>query len=295
MRLVAYEANGKSHIGCVTAGGIVEVGSKLNATSWRQVIAAGRLDDVRQYEALPADHALDAVKYLPPISDPEHFYCVGVNYADHLKEVQDAGISRPAPKQPSLFIRFPETLIGHECSMTVPRVSSQLDYEAELAVVIGRGGRYIPRDEALEHVAAYTCFNDGSIRDWQFHTSQVTSGKNFIGTGGLGPWLVTADEVPDAGNLDISLTINGEVLQSSNTSHLIFDIPSIISYASALVPLKPGDIIATGTPSGVGFSRNPPVFLKPGDICEVHIERLGVLRNSVALEAGTSPAEMLNG
>jgi 2-keto-4-pentenoate hydratase/2-oxohepta-3-ene-1,7-dioic acid hydratase in catechol pathway len=206
---------------------------------------------------------------------------VGVNYSDHLKEVQDAGIVRPKPKHPSLFTRFPETLVAHGRPMQIPSVSDEFDYEAELAVVIGKGGRYIAEEEALAHVAGYTCFNDGSVRDWQYHSSQVTSGKNFLCTGGLGPWMVTTDEVPDPGCLDIKLLLNGKVLQNSNTRHLIFDVSQIVSYASALVPLKCGDVIATGTPAGVGFSKNPPIFMKAGDICEVQIERIGTLVNRI--------------
>lgn len=285
MKLVTYEHDGKRGIGCATAKGIVDIGSRMGLDSWREIIAAGRLQDAAKFEQLSPDLAADAVTYLPVVPEPAHVYCVGVNYADHLKEVQDAGVPRPAPKQPSLFIRFAETMVGHDQPLIMPRVSEQLDYEAELAVIIGRSGRYIPKEQALSYVAGYSCFNDGSVRDWQFHSSQVTSGKNFPGTGGFGPWMVTADEISDVGALDIRLLLNGQVLQASNTRELIFDIPTIISYASALVPLQPGDVIATGTPAGVGFSRKPPVFMKPGDVCEVQIEGVGTLRNPVVGEA----------
>jgi 2-keto-4-pentenoate hydratase/2-oxohepta-3-ene-1,7-dioic acid hydratase in catechol pathway len=283
---VTYEIGGAQKIGRVTDGGIVDIGRQIGINSMRELLSSGRLADVAAFEDLKPDHLLEEIKFSPVVPDPRHIYCVGVNYSDHLQEVLNAGIPRTVPKQPSLFIRFAETLTGHEQPLIVPRVSRQLDFEAELAIVIGTGGRYIAKDQALSHIAGYACFNDGSVRDWQFHTSQVTSGKNFMGTGAFGPWMVTADEVPDAAALDIKLLLNGQVLQSSNTRHLIFDIPTIISYASALVPLVPGDVIATGTPAGVGFSRNPPVFMKEGDICEVQIEGIGTLRSSVRNETG---------
>jgi 2-keto-4-pentenoate hydratase/2-oxohepta-3-ene-1,7-dioic acid hydratase in catechol pathway len=198
-----------------------------------------------------------------------------------LREVQQAGVARPKPQQPSLFIRYPETFVAHGQPLLMPKVSSDFDYEAELAVIIGKGGRYIDKAQALDHVAGYSCFNDGSIRDWQFHSSQVTSGKNFVGTGGFGPYLVTPDEVGDVGTLAIGLTVNGRALQSGNTADMLFSVADIVAYASAFLPLQPGDVIATGTPAGVGFSRKPPIFLKEGDVCEVHIDRVGILRNTV--------------
>jgi 2-keto-4-pentenoate hydratase/2-oxohepta-3-ene-1,7-dioic acid hydratase in catechol pathway len=286
LKLVTYEIERAQKIGRVSDGGIVDIGRQIGINSMHELLSSGRLAEVAAFEDLKPDHLLTEIKFSSVVPDPRHIYCVGVNYSDHLQEVLNAGIPRTVPKQPSLFIRFAETLIGHEQPLIIPRVSRQLDFEAELAIIIGTGGRYIAKDRALSHIAGYACFNDGSVRDWQFHTSQVTSGKNFMGTGAFGPWMVTADEVPDAAALDIKLILNGQVLQSSNTRHLIFDIPTIISYASALVPLVPGDVIATGTPAGVGFSRNPPVFMKEGDICEVQIERIGTLRNPVKNEAG---------
>jgi len=234
-----------------------------------------------RFAAVSPDRALDAVTLLPVITDCAHCYCVGVNYEDHLREVQAAGVARPRPKQPSLFIRYPETFVGHSAPLVVPKVSDDFDYEAELAVIVGKGGRYIPREQAMSHVAGYSCFNDGSIRDWQFHSSQVTSGKNFIGTGGFGPWLVTPDEIENVGALAVRLAVNGQRLQDGNTSDMLFDVATIVSYASAFLPLQPGDVFATGTPAGVGFSRNPPIFLKDGDICEVEIEGIGTLSNII--------------
>jgi 2-keto-4-pentenoate hydratase/2-oxohepta-3-ene-1,7-dioic acid hydratase in catechol pathway len=281
MKLITYELEGRARIGLVVDGGIVDIGDRLGARSIRELLEKNRLGDAAKLQSLRAERELASVKLLPVIPDAHHYYCVGVNYADHLKEVQEAGINRPTPKQPSLFIRFADTLIGHQQPMVIPKVSDDLDYEAELALIIGKDGRYIDEASAMDYVAGYSCFNDGSVRDWQFHTSQVTPGKNFLATGGFGPWMVTADEIPDPTNLDIKLVLNGRVLQHSNTHALIFNIPKIIAYASAMVPLRVGDMIATGTPAGVGFSRKPPIFMKSGDICEVQIEKVGILRNPI--------------
>ena len=283
MNIVSFLDAGQPDVGLVTpGGGLIRLGQRLGVTSLRHILAAGRLAEVAALQASKPDCALADVALLPVIPDPQHFYCVGTNYADHLKEVQDAGIARPTPKAPALFTRFPETLAAHDQPILAPRVSDSLDYEGELAVVIGRPGRYIDEAQALDHVAGYACFNDASVRDWQFHTSQVTSGKNFLQTGGFGPWLVTADEIPDPQALSITTRLNGRVLQQGSTRDMIFTVAQIVSYASALVPLVPGDVIATGTPSGVGFSRTPPVFMRDGDVCEVAIERVGTLRNPIS-------------
>jgi 2-keto-4-pentenoate hydratase/2-oxohepta-3-ene-1,7-dioic acid hydratase in catechol pathway len=284
MKLISYAIGSHAGIGLVNGDGIVDLGSRLGVNSMRDLIASGRLSEAKKYVGTGKDHDIRSVSLLPVVTNPAHIYCVGVNYADHLAEAQSAGLPRPTPKQPSLFIRFAETMVGHGAPLVCPRVSTAFDYEAELAVIIGTGGRYIEERDALDHVAGYTCFNDGSIRDWQFHSSQVTSGKNFVGTGPLGPWMVTTDEIPDAGALDIKLMLNGRVMQHSNTKHLIFSIQRIISYASALVPLQPGDVIATGTPAGVGFARSPQEYMNEGDVCEVVIERIGTLRNVVTRE-----------
>jgi 2-keto-4-pentenoate hydratase/2-oxohepta-3-ene-1,7-dioic acid hydratase in catechol pathway len=286
MKLITYELEGRARIGLVVDGGIIDIGDRLGVRSIRELLEKSLLGDAAKLQSLRVERELASVKLLPVIPDAHHYYCVGVNYADHLKEVQEAGINRPTPKQPSLFIRFADTLIGHQQPMAIPKVSNDFDYEAELALIIGKDGRYIDKASAMDHVAGYSCFNDGSVRDWQFHTSQVTPGKNFLATGGFGPWMVTADEVPDPANLDIKLVLNGRVLQHSNTHALIFSIPEIIAYASAMVPLRVGDMIATGTPAGVGFSRKPPIFMKAGDICEVQIEKVGVLRNPIMKEQG---------
>jgi 2-keto-4-pentenoate hydratase/2-oxohepta-3-ene-1,7-dioic acid hydratase in catechol pathway len=282
MKILSYRTQGAERVGAVTTNGIVELGSRLGIDSLRGLLERDLLKQARDLQSAEPDADLAAVEFLPVIPHPRHLYCVGVNYHDHLKEVQAAGVPRPAPTKPSLFIRFPDTLVAHQSAILVPKVSDQFDYEAELAVIIGKGGRYIDERCALEHVAGYSCFNDGSVRDWQFHSTQVTAGKNFLATGGFGPWMVTADEIPDPHGLGIKLLLNGTTMQQGNTGDLIFSIPKIISYASTMVPLHPGDVIATGTPAGVGFSRKPPIFMKAGDVCEVHIEKIGILRNPIA-------------
>jgi 2-keto-4-pentenoate hydratase/2-oxohepta-3-ene-1,7-dioic acid hydratase in catechol pathway len=219
-----------------------------------------------------ADLAVDL-----PMPHAPRIFCIGRNYKGHVAEVGAA-----LPKHPSMFIRGVESLVPSGQPLERPKASADFDFEGELALVMGEGGRHIPRQQALSKVFGYTIFNDGSVRDWQFHSQQVTAGKNFMASGALGPWMVTADEVPDCGNLSISCRLNGKVMQESNTCQLIFDVPHLISYISQVLPLVPGDVIATGTPHGVGFSRKPPVFMAPDDVCEVEIERIGVLRNRVA-------------
>jgi 2-keto-4-pentenoate hydratase/2-oxohepta-3-ene-1,7-dioic acid hydratase in catechol pathway len=284
MKLVSFQKGSERGVGIATPGGIVDLRSRLPVASLRELLAAGLLAEAARFESAPADFALESVTLLPVIPEPAHFYCIGVNYAEHLNEVSDPAAAPYKAQHPSMFIRYPESITGAGSALLIPRVSEQLDFEAELAVIIGKGGRYIDRAAALSHVAGYTCCNEGSVRDWQVHTSQVSPGKNFFSSGSLGPWMVTADAVGDPGQLAIACRVNGQVMQNNTTARMIFDVPSIIAYASSMVPLMPGDVISTGTPQGVGYARKPPVFLKAGDICEVEIERIGVLRNPVARE-----------
>jgi acylpyruvate hydrolase len=217
------------------------------------------------------------VTFLPPIPLPGKIVCLGHNYRKHIAEM-----GRQIPQYPVLFAKFANTLIGHRQPIVLPKVSQQVDYEAELALVIGRAGKDIPQTpEAFSYLAGYTIFNDVSVRDYQKRTIQWLQGKSFDGTGPIGPALVTADEVSDPQSLDITLRLNGEIMQHANTNDFIFDIPTILAYISQIMTLEPGDIIATGTPSGVGDARQPQVFLKPGDIVQVEIAQLGTLENPV--------------
>jgi 2-keto-4-pentenoate hydratase/2-oxohepta-3-ene-1,7-dioic acid hydratase in catechol pathway len=235
----------------------------------------------RAAQALSAGQLMPAsgVKLLAPVPDPQKVICVGLNYADHAKE---SGAAIPA--EPVIFCKFPTAVAAHEQPIVLPPVSKCVDYEAELVVVIGSGGRNIPRERALEHVAGYTCGHDVSARDWQMHKpgGQWLLGKTFDTFAPFGPYITTADEIADPNALAIALRINGETMQESSTRQFIFKVEELVAYISTVCTLTPGDVIFTGTPPGVGFARKPPVYLKPGDVCEVEIERLGVLRNPVA-------------
>lgn len=216
--------------------------------------------------------------YHPPVWNPGKIICVGLNYADHAAES-----SLEKPDYPVLFLRVATTLVAHEQPLIVPKCSDQFDYEAEMVAVIGKPGRDISHDRALDHVAGYSVFNEGSVRDYQFKSQTWTSGKNFDGSGGFGPDVVTADEVPAGGaGLRICTRLNGETLQDANTHDMMFDLPVLIQTISEVMTLLPGDIIVSGTPSGVGFARTPPIFMKPGDRCEVEVEGIGLLANPIA-------------
>jgi 2-keto-4-pentenoate hydratase/2-oxohepta-3-ene-1,7-dioic acid hydratase in catechol pathway len=280
MKLASYVADGKQCFGAVVGDGVVTLNQRLGGrcASLREALAADALADIRKAtEGAKVDHKLADIKWLPAIPDPEKILCAGINYRSHAAET-----GRELPKQPSMFIRFVDTLTGHEGELIRPSVSQHFDFEGELALVIGRGGRHIPVERALEHVAGYTCFVDGSVRDYQ--KISVTSGKNFPGTGPLGPWIVTTDEIPDPGRLTLTTRLNGEVVQKSGTDLLIYSVPHIIAFCSDFTPLMPGDVIATGTPEGVGHRRNPPLWMKPGDLLEVEISGIGTLRNRVVEE-----------
>jgi 2-keto-4-pentenoate hydratase/2-oxohepta-3-ene-1,7-dioic acid hydratase in catechol pathway len=246
----------------------------------RDILAAGALPEIPALLKGVPLRDLAALRFDPVIPDPSRIICVGINYLEHIHEM-----GREKPGYPTLFTRFPETLVGHGEPVVCPRLSTQYDYEGELAIVIGKPARYVSAAEALSYVAGYTCFLDGSVRDWQRHTSQFIPGKNFPATGGCGPWLVTTDEIPNPARLELKTRVNGEVLQAAPVSDLCFDVQRIIEYCSSFCRLNPGDIIATGTPSGVGFARKPARWLKAGDVVEVEISSIGILRHHVINEA----------
>ncbi len=222
-----------------------------------------------------------AITFLPPIDNPGRIWCIGLNYADHSAE---SGFA--VPTYPAIFSRFTSSLMGHGAPIVRPKVSTQLDYEGELVAVIGKAGRYIPKEQALDYVAGYSLFNDASIRDYQFKSAQWTLGKNFDDSGAFGPVFVTSDELPPGANgLRIQTRLNGVVVQDASTASLIFDVATLVSMLSEAVQMLPGDIIVTGTPAGVGLARKPPLFMKHGDVCEVEVERIGILRNPVTDES----------
>jgi 2-keto-4-pentenoate hydratase/2-oxohepta-3-ene-1,7-dioic acid hydratase in catechol pathway len=280
MKIASFEISGRPSYGVVVGDGIVDVGARLGARypTLRAVLAGAALDEIARAAADKPDLALSAVRLLPPIPAPDKIVCIGLNYRAHAAE---AGLK--VPENPSLFLRLTNTLVPHGGALVRPSVSSDMDYEGELAVVIGQGGRHIAASQALDHVAGYACFNDGSLRDYQRQHS-VAVGKNFVATGGFGPWLVTAEEIPDPSQLILTTRLNGAEVQRGDTADMIFSVNEIISYVSAFTRLQPGDVISTGTPPGVGMARKPPLWLKPGDVVEVEISRIGVLRNSVVAE-----------
>ncbi|MCB1485835.1 MAG: fumarylacetoacetate hydrolase family protein [Bauldia sp.] len=280
MKYVSFEKDGRASYGIVRDDGIVDLGARYGDRypTLRTALDAGVLAELAE-SGTPLVRR-DEVRLLPPVPDPRKIICIGLNYRAHVGEGGGA-----LPDFPSLFTRFADTLVPDGGAIVVPKVSRELDYECELALVIGRGGRHIPVAEAMDHVFGYSCFNDASVRDYQEKHS-LPAGKNFHATGGFGPWLVSADEIRDPGTLDLCTRVNGVELQHGNTGDLIFDIPAIISYVSGFTPLSPGDVISTGTPEGVGFVRTPPIFLKPGDVVEIEVEGIGILRNPVVAEDG---------
>ena len=281
MRLISFEKSGTASFGIATPDGVIDAGPQLpEHAGLRGVLIAGAIDRLRALEARAPDYALADVALLPPIPDPAaKFLCVGVNYIPHIREM-----GRERPEYPVLFVRFAGSLVGHGRPMIRPAASVQYDYEGELAVVIGKSARHVPRSRALEHVAGYSCFNDGSIRDYQRHSVQWTAGKNFHASGSFGPWIVTSDEAPDPRAFHLQTRLNGTVVQDESVAELCFDIPQLIEYCSTWTTLEPGDVIVTGTPGGVGAGRTPPLWMKAGDTVEVEIRGVGLLANPIVDE-----------
>jgi 2-keto-4-pentenoate hydratase/2-oxohepta-3-ene-1,7-dioic acid hydratase in catechol pathway len=279
MKLLSFVADGKALFGALSGDGIVTMNERIGHTTLRDALAAGAMEEMRKIaRGAKPDCKLADIKFLPVIPRPEKILCAGINYRGHAAET-----GRELPKAPSLFARFADTLVGHGGEMIRPRLSQEFDFEGELTLVIGKGGRHIEAEHALDYVAGYTCFVDGSVRDYQKFS--VTAGKNFPGTGPLGPWIVTTDEVPDPGRLTLTTRLNGVEMQRSSTGLLIHSIPELIAFCSDFTALSAGDVIATGTPEGVGHRRNPPLWMKPGDVLEVEITGIGTLRTRVVDEA----------
>jgi 2-keto-4-pentenoate hydratase/2-oxohepta-3-ene-1,7-dioic acid hydratase in catechol pathway len=279
MKLCSFTADGRRSYGIIRADGIVDLGRRLPEPTLRALLAADGLSRAAALAGTPVDHREDAVRFDPVIPDPDKIICVGLNYHDHVVET-----GRTVTEKPVLFARFAGSKIGHGAPLIRPPESVEFDYEGELAVIIGRGGRRIAEADAYDHIAGYACYNDGSVRDWQRHTGQFLPGKTFAGTGAFGPWMVTADEIPDPKALRLTTRLNGTVVQDTSVGQMITNIPRLIAYCSTMLPLLPGDVIVTGTPGGVGAKRKPPLWMKPGDVCEVEISGIGILSNPVADE-----------
>ncbi len=291
MKLVSYLENGQARYGVVTGAGVADMARCMDAApatlnEFAALAGAdpGLLPRVTARAAQAPQRPLDSLQLLPCVPAPSKILCLGVNYHDHAAE----GGNKVAD-YPTIFFRGPSSLLAHGGCIPIPAISDKLDYEAELALVIGRRARNVSEAQALDHVFAYACFNDGTFRDYQRKTTQWTVGKNFDATGGFGPWLVTADELPPGcKGLHIESRLNGQVMQSASTNDMVFHVAPTIAMMSQCMTLEPGDVIVMGTPAGVGYARNPPVWMKHGDVIEIEIEGIGTLRNEVVSMSGAA-------
>ena len=285
MRLLSFTHAGSVAIGAVVDDGVVNLTARLGPkfNSLRTVIAQQRLGTISAaIDSAGPDLALEEIRFLPPVPNPEKIICIGVNYVNRNAEYKD---NSAIPKFPSVFMRTRESLVGHQEPLVRPPESDQLDYEGEIAIIIGREGRRIPEESAANYIAGLSLINEGSIRDWLRHAKfNVTQGKNFERSGSFGPWMVTADEFPDYLNLPIRTKVNGEERQHDTTASLLFSFTYLVSYLSTFMRLKPGDVISTGTPNGAGARFDPPKFLQPGDVVEIDCPNIGKLTNGVVNE-----------
>jgi 2-keto-4-pentenoate hydratase/2-oxohepta-3-ene-1,7-dioic acid hydratase in catechol pathway len=284
MKLLSFLNNaGQASYGAVIDGRVLDLKPLLGAEApdLKTLIAKGlQAKAAEAAKAHPATLELNSLTLLPVIPNPGQIFCVGLNYGEHVRET-----GREVTESPAIFMRVPASQVAHGQSIVRPPESIRLDYEGEIAIVIGKGGRRISEADAWSHIAGYSCYNDGSVRDWQVATSQWTPGKNFWRTGGFGPWLVTADEIAPNQNMSLVTRLNGQEMQRATTNMMIHSIPRQIAYISTFTPLEPGDVIVTGTPGGVGNKRTPPVYMKPGDTVEIEVDAVGVLRNSIRDDA----------
>jgi 2-keto-4-pentenoate hydratase/2-oxohepta-3-ene-1,7-dioic acid hydratase in catechol pathway len=282
MKLASFMLHGRSTYGVIDGKHVIDLESvkPIFGIDLKQAIANNRLtelthDVLANLPRIP----LAEVTFLPVIPNPGKVLCIGINYATHVRET-----GREMPTYPMIFARFADSQTAHLQPIVRPKASHKLDFEGELAVVIGKTARHIKQADALDYVAGYACYNDGSVRDWQKHTIQFVPGKNFPNTGGFGPWLVTRDEIGDPQDLELTTRLNGEVMQHTSTSDMIFDVRTLIEYCSTFTELAPGDVIVSGTTGGVGAFREPPIWMKPGDEVEIEISRIGILRNCIVDE-----------
>ncbi|MGI9372052.1 MAG: fumarylacetoacetate hydrolase family protein [Hyphomicrobiales bacterium] len=281
MRLVTFKRNGHTLPGLALEDGVADLTSKMGISSIRELLADGRMDEVRRID-MHIDYRWGDIELTIPIPDPQKIFCVGVNYMNRNEEYKDNSV---APKYPSLFMRSPMSFAGHEQSLVIPHESDQFDYEGEIVLVIGKQGRRISQDDAMDHVAGLTIMNEGSVRDWLRHGKfNVTQGKNFDCSGSIGPWIETNLAEINVEDMRIETHVNGELRQEDTTASMAFPFKRIIEYVSTFATLVPGDMIATGTPTGSGGRFDPPKWLKPGDIVDVTVEGVGKLRNSVVEE-----------
>ena len=281
MRWLSFERDGSTSFGYVTSNGegVVDVGARTDFGGLREAIEADALATLPGQCGDEADLALEGITYAPTITDPKKILCVGLNYKAHQEET-----GRGGEGVPTIFARFAAAQMGHNQPMIRPRESATLDFEGEIAMIIGRGGRRISKSDAISHVAGFGIYNDGSVREYQRHTSQFTPGKNFTATGGFGPWMMTLDEIGDLSQMEITTRLNGEVMQNAKAELIVHGFEELIEFCSTFIELEPGDVIVTGTPGGVGAARTPPVFMDHGDVIEVEVSPIGTLVNPVVGE-----------
>lgn len=282
MKLASYIHHGRKSYGIYTEAGIIDLGQKIGQQypTLKDFLQWDALDVAQQYVDYPADITDKDITFLPVIEEPGKIFCVGMNYAEKRKEFSETN------NAPTLFIRFPDSQTGHARPVIKPNLTEEFDYEGELAVIIGKAGENINRSDALSHVAGYSCYMDGSVRDWQH--AWFTAGKNWRQTGAFGPYMTTVDEIPDPHALSIQTYLNGMLVQNDSTASMIHKVADLIAYISTFTMLSPGDVIITGSPGGVGKKRNPPLFMHEGDCVEVAIEKLGRLTNTIV--ESTSPS-----
>ena len=282
MKLASYQHDGKDTWGVVSGDGLIDMGARVGAkySTIRAVLEAGALDEVASESAgQSADHRLDAVTLQPVITHADKILAIGLNYRTHVEEG-----GRAIPEHPMIFVRWNDSQVGHNQPLVRPKVSHIFDFEGEMAVIIGKKARHVSEADSLDYIAGYSCFNDGSIRDWQRHTGQFTPGKNFFHSGSFGPFMVTSDEAGPPDSHTLITRLNGEEMQRATTDDLLFNVRQLMAYITAFTELNPGDVIASGTTGGVGFYREPQVFMKPGDVVEVDISEIGVLKNTIVDE-----------
>ena len=278
MKFVSFLLKGQPKFGISDGKNITDLTGNINgANTLKELILNKELKEAIQYaEKNPGDISLNQIEYLPLIPNPGKIICVGLNYSEHVKET-----GRTVEQNPVIFLRVPESQTAHKQPIQRPKVSTHLDYECEMAVIMGDAGKHIKPENALKHIVGYSCYNESTIRDWQQHTRQFGMGKNFEKTGSFGPHMVLAENIPDYTKLSIQTRLNGKIMQEAKLSQLIFDIPTLISYVSKAIPWRAGDVLVTGTPGGVGFKRKPPIFMKDGDQVEVEISEIGILSNII--------------
>ena len=283
MKLISFLHQGVPSYGVVNGDDVLDLTPILGAQApdLKTLIAKNLLGAAAEAaRAQQPTLQMSKLTLLPVIPNPGQIFCIGLNYGEHVRET-----GREITETPTIFLRLADSQVAHGQDILRPAESHRLDYEAEIAVIIGKGGRRIREEDAWDHIAGYSCYNDGSVRDWQVATSQWTPGKNFYRTGGFGPWMVTSDDIAPGQVMRLQTVLNGQVLQDTTTDKMIHSIPRQIAYISTFIPLSPGDVIVTGTPGGVGNKRNPQIFMKPGDVCEIVVDAIGTLRNTIRDDA----------